>query len=94
MATATKTTTTERNPQEGASATSITELGEKEALSTAEENVERLVVSRGNHRISGRIAHPLTAVYDWLSGPPMRPADSASGAGWPTPSIPGRPLAS
>ena len=64
MITATKTTTTERNPQEWASVTSITELGEKEVLSATEENVERLVVSRGKYRISGRIAHPLTAVYD------------------------------
>ena len=64
MTTATKATTTERNLQEGASVTSITELGEKEVLSATEENVERIVVSRGNYRISGMIAHPLTAVYD------------------------------
>jgi hypothetical protein len=47
------------------------ETEEEGAISVAEELVKSLVVSHGEHRLYGRIAHPFMEFYDWISGPPM-----------------------
>jgi hypothetical protein len=74
MVLATRPTTTERLPEERVLAPPQPELEpeieEEGAISAAEELVKSPVVSNGEDRLSGRIAHPFMEFYDWISGPP------------------------
>ncbi len=70
MVTDTKPTTTERRSEERVLAPSQQDKNEEEAFAATGELIKSPVVGQGHQRLAGRIAHPLTAFHDWLSGPP------------------------